>query len=259
VATVSGVEIGVGEAGEAFSLQSLTKLFALCGLLEHEPSAWQHVGWGPSQSGFDSIADLESRGGQPPNPFVNAGALVVTDRLRAHTGQATPTVVRLMQRLSGDFSIQPDPAMAASELRSRVGHRNTAIGHVLAERGRLIHPVADVVEDYTHQCSIAASPLSTARAALLLATRRPGSPSLTIDTRRVNAVLLTSGMYGGAGDIAFRIGLPAKSGIGGGVVAIMPGVGAVCAWSPPLDARGNSVGGMAAIETFAEITGWSVF
>jgi glutaminase len=137
------------------------------------------------------------------------------------------------------------------------GHR---VARVPAEHGHLDNEIGRVLQQYCSQCAIAATVQTVAKAALFLADRQNHSSLLDAGTiRRVNAVLLTSGMYGAAGDIAYRIGLPAKSGIGGGVLAIMPGMGTVCVWSPPLDADGNSAGGIAAIEEFARLAGWSVF
>ncbi|WP_210115530.1 glutaminase A [Mycobacterium sp. DL99] len=255
VATVDGAEAHVGESGVGFSIQSLSKLFALCALLRHEPDAWSAVGWGPSDAGYGSVADLEHNQWRPRNPFVNSGALVVTDRLLMHSGDAVAATVEL---LGG-------PTVAASDLRvaqseTATDHRNSAIAHVLAEHGRLINPIDVLLPQYFAQCAITASVRTLARAALFLADRDGDSAVLDPETvRRVNAVLLMSGMYGAAGDIAYRIGLPAKSGIGGGVLAVMPGRGTVCVWSPPLDSAGNSAGGVAAIEEFARRAGWSVF
>lgn len=257
VALLDGTEIGVGDAEAPYSLQSVTKLFALCALLREDPTAWDHVGWGPSDAGYGSVSELELHAGRPRNPFVNAGALVVTDRLLHHTGDAPGAVMTLLRDLGGEHVVR-DRRVALSEAAH--DHRNRAIAHVLAEHGRLLHGVDAVLAQYFEQCAITASPLAVARAALLLADRGGGRGPLDAATvRRVNAVLLTAGMYGAAGDIAYRVGLPAKSGIGGGVVAVMPGVGAICVWSPRLDRTGNSLGAVVAIEEFARLAGWSVF
>jgi hypothetical protein len=147
--------------------------------------------------------------------------------------------------------------VARSEMLT--GHRNSAIAHGLAEHHRLINGIDKVLAQYCAQCAITATATTVAKAALFLADRDTTTAPLDAATiRRANAVLLTSGMYGAAGDIAYRIGLPAKSGIGGGVLAVMPGKGTVCVWSPPLDADGNSAGGVAAIEEFARLAGGSV-
>ena len=258
VTTVEGVEVCVGASDVAFSLQSITKLFALAALLRLEPTAWEHVGWDPTELGYNSVSELERAAGRSRNPFVNAGAIIVTDRLLHHTGSAVDTVTELIRELSGDVGVASDSAVASSE--AAVDHRNRALAHVLAEHGRLVNDVDEVLAHYYAQCAITASALGVARATRFLADRRLHARVLdSANVRRMNAVLLTSGMYNAAGDIAYRVGLPAKSGIGGGIVATLPGVGTVCAWSPRLDGDGNSVGGVAAIEEFSWTAGWSVF
>jgi len=258
VATVDGDVLTAGDADQPFSIQSLSKLFALCALLQRDPAAWDHVGWGPTDSGYGSVAELERNHGRPRNPFVNPGALVVTDRLMELTGDAVGATIDLLSSTSGTAVINSDARVALSE--TVADHRNAAIAHVLAEHGKLINSIDRVLTQYFAQCAIAASVRTVARSALFLADRSADQEVLdSASARRVNAVLLMSGMYGAAGDIAYRIGLPAKSGIGGGVLAIMPGLGTICVWSPPLDEDGNSAGGVAAIEEFARLAGWSVF
>jgi glutaminase len=257
-ATVDGIIVHVGDSTESFSIQSLSKLFALCALLRHDPSAWRDVGWDPTNTGYGSVADLERNHGRPSNPFVNSGALVVTDRLISHTGDAVRATIDLLRLADPSAHIISKTNIAPSE--AMTAHRNSAIAQLLPEHGHLDNEIDEVLRQYCAQCAIATTVETVARAALFLADRRnPNGPLDAATIRRVNAVLLTSGMYGAAGDIAYRIGLPAKSGIGGGVLAIMPGIGTVCVWSPPLDADGNSAGGIAAIEEFARLAKWSVF
>lgn len=258
VATVDGAHAHIGDSGTGFSIQSISKLFALCALLRHDPDAWADVGWGPTDAGYGSVADLERNHWRPRNPFVNPGALVVTDRLLTHTGDAVGATIELIRCGHPGAPVYSDRLVAQSEMIA--DHRNSAIAHVLAEHGRLVNDIDRVLPQYFAQCAITASVQTIARAGLFLADRTGGHVVLDAATvRRVNAVLLTSGMYGAAGDIAYRIGLPAKSGIGGGVLAVMPGRGTVCVWSPPLDGDGNSAGGVTAIEEFARLAGWSVF
>lgn len=257
VATVDGEIVQAGDSNTSFSLQSITKLFALCALLRHDARAWDHVGWDPTSAGFGSVGELERQQGRPTNPFVNSGALVVTDRLLQYTGDAVQAVVDLITQESGG---KPSVDHQVAESESGSDHRNSAIAHVLAEHGRLQNPIADVLRQYFAQCAITASAVDVARAGLFLARRSRSHSALEPETiRRVNAVLLTAGMYGAAGDIAYRVGLPAKSGIGGGILAIMPGRGTICVWSPPLDATGTSTGGVAALEEYSRLAGWSVF
>lgn len=258
VATVDGALVHTGDSAEPFSIQSLSKLFALCVLLQHRRDAWADVGWGPTNAGYGSVADLERSNGRPANPFVNSGAIVVADRLITHCGNSIGATIELLRRADPRARVDSDATVALSE--TLTGHRNSAIAHVLAEHGLLHNPIDHVLHQYFGQCAITADVQTLARAALFLADRTGhANPLDEASVRRVNAVLLTSGMYGAAGDIAYRIGLPAKSGIGGGILAIMPGRGTVCVWSPPLDDDGNSAGGVAAIEEFARLAHWSVF
>ncbi|WP_082944568.1 glutaminase A [Mycobacterium sp. 852013-50091_SCH5140682] len=258
VAGVDGTLVHTGDSAELFSIQSLSKLFALCALLGYDRDAWQDIGWGPTNAGYGSVADLERSHGKPANPFVNSGAIVVTDRLITHAGDATAATIELLRNADASALFESDARTASSEYLT--GHRNSAIAHVLAEHGHLHNPIDEVLRQYFAQCAITADVRALARAALFLADRNDAACVLDEDSiRRVNAVLLTSGMYGAAGDIAYRIGLPAKSGIGGGVLAVMPGRGVICVWSPPLDPAGNSAGGVAAIEEFARLARWSVF
>lgn len=258
VALFDGTVISSGDAQTPFSLQSITKLFSLAALLQLRPDGWSEIGWEPTDASYRSLSDLESRGGRPRNPFVNAGALVVTDRLHSITGDGLAPTLGLLRRQSGNPNIQSVDRIAEAE--SQNAHINTAIAHVLADGGHIENPISLVLRDYFRQCAIAASAEDVARAALFLATRDGTNPVLDAESRRrVNAVLLTAGMYNAAGDIAYRVGIPAKSGIGGGIVGVLPSVGAVCAWSPPLDDRGNSAGGVVALEEFARLAAWSIF
>ncbi|MBW1601537.1 glutaminase [Streptomyces sp. JJ66] len=262
LATVDGEVHGVGQWRTPFSVQSVSKLFALALALAHGGTAlWRRVGREPSGNPFNSLIQLESEQGIPRNPFINAGALVVTDALLSLTGDARAAVVDFLREETGNPGISIDAAVAASEAGH--GHRNAALAHFMASFGNLHNPVDDVLEHYFAHCSIAADCRDLALAGGFLARhglRADGSRLLSrSDAKRINAVLLTCGTYDAAGEFAYRVGLPGKSGVGGGILAIVPGRGAVCAWSPGLDAVGNSVGATAALEDFTERSDWSVF
>ncbi|WP_323379338.1 glutaminase [Streptomyces durbertensis] len=262
LATVDGEVHGVGDWREPFSVQSISKLFALALALSHGGATlWQRVSREPSGNPFNSLIQLESEQGIPRNPFINAGALVVTDALLSLTGDARGAVVDFLRQESGNPAIDTDRAVAESEAGH--GHRNAALAHFMASFGNLHNPVDDVLDHYFAHCSISADCRDLALAGGFLARhglRADGSRLLSRgDAKRINAVLLTCGTYDAAGDFAYRVGLPGKSGVGGGVLAIVPGRGAVCAWSPGLDAAGNSVGALAALEDFTERSDWSVF
>ncbi|MGW7658564.1 glutaminase A, partial [Streptomyces tendae] len=199
--------------------------------------------------------------GIPRNPFINAGALVVTDRLHTLTGDASTTMLDFLRAESGNPDLAFDQEVAASETAH--GDRNAALAHFMAGYGNLDNPVPTVLEHYFWQCSIEMSCRDLALAGGFLARhglRADGSRLLSSsEAKRVNAVMLTCGTYDAAGDFAYRVGLPGKSGVGGGIVAVVPGRCTLCVWSPGLDDRGNSVAGLAALDHFTTLTGWSVF
>lgn len=262
VADVDGQVCGVGDWLTPFSMQSITKVFALALVLaEDHENLWKRVGREPSGNPFNSFAQLEYEKGIPRNPFINVGALVVTDRLMRHTGDAAYAVREFLRSQSGNRDVDFDVEVAESEIEH--GQRNAALGYVLAGFDNLEHPVRDVVTHYSRQCSIAMNCRDVAVAAGFLA--RHGvcangdfllQPS---EAKRMNAIMLTCGTYDAAGEFAYRVGLPGKSGVGGGILAVIPNRCTICVWSPALDTKGNSVAGVAALDRFTSLTGWSIF
>ncbi|MFE9426823.1 glutaminase [Kitasatospora sp. NPDC006697] len=261
LATVDGEVHGVGDWEARFSIQSISKLFTLALALATGEPVWHRVGREPSGTPFNSLVQLEAEHGIPRNPFINAGAVVVTDRLLSLTGDAAGAVREFLRAESGNPALDTDLAVAASEAEH--GHRNAALAHFIASYGNLENPVEAVLGHYYAHCAIAASCRDLALAGLFLARhglRGDGSRVLSrSDAKRVNAVLLTCGTYDAAGEFAYRVGLPGKSGVGGGILAVVPGRGTLCAWGPALDRAGNSVGAVAALDAFTTATGWSVF
>ncbi|MEZ6186633.1 MAG: glutaminase [Planctomycetota bacterium] len=263
VATLDGQVYQAGEADARFSIQSVSKLFSLSLAIQLQGDAlWTRVGREPSGDPFNSLVQLEYEAGIPRNPFINAGALVITDVIRSHLPDAARAVLDLIHRAAGDDAARFDEAVARSE--SETGHRNRALGHFMKSFGNLHHDVEEVLDAYFHHCSITMSCVDLARAALFLANRgrSPYTDAEVLsphDTKYVNSLMLTCGTYDAAGDFAFRVGLPAKSGVGGGLLAVMPGAFAACAWSPGLDKGGNSIAGAKALELLARATGLSVF
>ncbi|AXE27243.1 glutaminase [Streptomyces globosus] len=262
VADLDGNVHGVGDWRVPFSAQSITKVFALAlALAEGGDSLWRRVGREPSGNPFNSLVQLEHENGIPRNPFINAGALVVTDRLQTLTGDASSELLEFLRAESGNPDVSFDAEVAASEHEH--GDRNAALAHFMASYGNIDNPVPALLDHYFWQCSIAMSCADLARAGLFLARhglRADGSRLLTrSEAKQVNAVMLTCGTYDAAGDFAYRVGLPGKSGVGGGIVAVVPGRCALAVWSPGLDSRGNSVAGVAALDRFTTLTGLSVF
>ncbi|MGO3147225.1 MAG: glutaminase [Leucobacter sp.] len=262
IATLDGEKHVIGDSHEEFSIQSISKVFSLALVIAADgDGVWQRVDREPSGAAFNSLAQLEHKRGIPRNPFMNAGALVVADHLLSFTdAQATP-VLDLLRTESGNPDIQIDALTKTSELSH--GDRNAATAYMLRSFGNLRNDVDDVLESYVQQCSIAMTCEDLAAAALFLARdgiRADGTHLIAEDqAKRVNAVMLTSGFYDAAGEFAYRVGLPGKSGVGGGILAIVPDVGTICVWGPGLDASGNSLVGMSALAELTTRTGWSIF
>lgn len=264
VAPLEGDVTLIGDADERFSIQSIVKVFLLTLALERSGSAvWRRVGREPSGDPFNSIVQLEYERGVPRNPFINAGALVIADILLAdRTPEAAILdVLRFVRRIAGDETIGCDARVAASELRT--AHRNRALASFIAAEGNLRHEVEAVLSVYIHACAIAMSCRQLAAATRYLAAAGHGmaaDPVVTPDrARRLNALMLTCGHYDASGEFAYRVGIPAKSGVGGGIIGVVPGVASIASWCPGLDEKGNSVVAAQAFEALARRTGWSVF
>ena len=261
VATVDGALHTVGHAEERFSIQSISKLFVLTlAMICEGDELWRRVGREPSGTPFNSLVQLESEHGIPRNPFINAGALVVTDVVSSRLRDALDTVLDLARRLSATPDLAYDSTVALSERAS--GHRNAAMAHFLKSFGNLENEA--VLDAYCHHCSLAMSCTELARSVLFLANGGVNPhDGQRITTRSqakyINSLLLTCGTYDSVGDFSYRVGLPGKSGVGGGIVAVLPGELGVCVWSPGLDASGNSLAGTKALELFTTLTGSSIF
>lgn len=261
--TLDGQLFTVGDARERFSVQSISKVFTLTLAIQQVgEKLFERVGKEPSGNPFNSLVQLEYERGIPRNPFINAGALVVTDELLSHLPDAKAAVLHFVRRLSGAPDLEYDAAVAASERQT--GFTNIALANFLKSHGNLRHPVETVLDAYFHHCSLAMSCVELAQAFLFLANHgvSPASGERLLtksQAKRLNAVLLTCGFYDEAGEFAFRVGLPGKSGVGGGIAAVMPGRWAVTVWSPEINRHGNSVRGMKALELLTTMTGESIF
>jgi glutaminase len=260
-----GVVHGAGDCDEAFSIQSISKVFMLALALERVgPKLWERVGREPSGSAFNSIVQLETERGVPRNPLINPGAMVVTDHLIGDgaADDAVAALLGLLRAQARDSSIAVDEEVAASE--GATGARNRSLAWFMSNFAVLANGVETVLGAYFRQCAVAMSCRQLARAGLFLAFdgRDPETGAEVIAwhrARRINSVMMLCGHYDNSGEFAFRIGLPGKSGVGGGILAIAPGHGAIAAWSPALNASGTSAAGAAALEALVEKTGWSVF
>lgn len=264
VATVDGELISCGDAEELFSIQSISKVFTLTLALGKVGDAlWERVGREPTGTAFNSIIQLEHEHGIPRNPFINAGAIVVADLVLAghQPREAIGHILHFVRFLAADETIAVDPAVARSE--TEYGDRNRALASYMRAFGNLLHPVDLTLGVYFHHCAISMSCQQLARSGLFLAN---GGLLVTGESvvslrraRRINALMLTCGQYDGSGDFAYRVGLPSKSGVGGGILAIVPGYASVAVWSPGLNVQGNSLVGTLVLERLAAVGGWSVF
>jgi glutaminase len=265
LAMVDGSSYSVGDAHTPFSLQSITKLFTfVLALKAVGDDLWTRVGREPSGAAFNSMVQLESERGIPRNPFINAGALVVTDILTSRYAHMDLAMLGALRRLTDDPALTWNVRIAKSERDT--AHRNMALAYFMKSYGNFHNPPELVLDNYCRQCATEMTCTQLAQATMFLANGgvdlakggQPGERVLSADAaRRVNALMLTCGAYDASGDFAYRIGLPIKTGVGGGIVAIAPGRGTISVWSPELDAKGNSVLGAFALERLVQLTGWN--
>ena len=265
VAMTDGRVFCAGDADESFSIQSISKVFTLTLALGKVGDAlWRRVGREPSGNPFNSIVQLEQERGIPRNPFINAGAIVISDILLAghQPREAIGEILRFIQFLADDDTVVIDGNVAASERAT--GFRNFALANYMRSFGNLDHAAEMALGVYFHHCAIAMSCRQLALAGRFLADegRNPATGPSVVSAeraRRINALMLTCGHYDGSGDFAFRVGIPGKSGVGGGILGIVPGIAALAVWSPGLTANGNSMLGSIALEKLARTMNWSIF
>src|SRR6195952_4485997 len=246
VALNDGRVLGAGQVEEAFSVQSITKVFTLTLALGKVGDAlWARVGREPSGTAFNSIVQLEHEKGIPRNPFINAGAIVLCDLLLAgrQPRETIGEILQFVRFLAGDDTIAIDPTVAAAE--KATGYRNVSLANFMMSCGNLTHPPELPLGVYFHHCAIAMSCRQLALAGRYLAHDgiNPFTGRRVVSAeraRRVSALMLTCGHYDASGDFAFKVGIPGKSGVGGGILAVVPGIGSIATWSPGLNSHGNS-------------------
>lgn len=262
VKLADGREFTTGEALAPFSIQSISKLLTLTLFIQKQGlELGDRVGVEPSGNPFNSLVQLEYEGGKPRNPFINAGALVVTDGVMSHYGDAKSLILQTARKLSSNPALDYDQAVAASE--KQTGFRNAALANFMKSYGNILNPVEEVLDTYFHQCSLAMSCTDLARMFFFLANEGVDQRGEVVtsprETKRINALMMTCGTYDAVGDFAFRVGIPAKSGVGGGIVAVIPRQMSIAVWSPTLNQQGNSVAGSRALDLFTTYTRCSVF
>ena len=260
--TLQGATHTVGDTRTRFSIQSISKVFALAMCLSLEGDRlWQRMGREPSGNAFNSLVQLEYEQGVPRNPFINAGAIVMADVLTSYLPDAAQDFLVFMRKISGSYAIDYNPEVAASE--QSCGYMNAAIANLLKYHHRLHNEVTDVLHLYFQMCSLEMNCQELASAFLAFAGHRQflfdGIRLTPSQVKRINALMQTCGLYDEAGDFSYLVGLPGKSGVSGAIAAVYPQRYAVCVWSPRLNDKGNSVVGMQALERLTSLTAESIF
>lgn len=261
--TVGNENFSCGAAGTKFSIQSISKVFALTLAFELEKDKlWERVGVEPSGTPFNSLLQLEYEKGIPRNPLINAGALVICDILVSRLQNPLQELLALIRTLSGNRNININPKVAASE--KLTGYTNLALINLLKSYGNIHNDIETVFGFYCELCSIEMSCQELAQAFLFLA--HSGVNPLTNErvisvskSKRINAIMQLCGFYDEAGEFSFKVGLPGKSGVGGGIIAVHPGNYSIAVWSPRLNSKGNSYRGMKILEFFTTRTESSIF
>jgi len=262
IAMVDGSLIRAGSS-ETFPIQSISKVFALSLALEKlGDTVFERVGREPSGDPFNSVIDLERTQGIPRNPFVNAGALVVVDILVEQFGDNARGVVLDLVKGGIKDATSKAAVMLDPEVLNEGGDLNRAMLHFMAHHDNVCSPVDAIMDTYARQCAVSVDCVGLAQAGCYLADTRIAANAANDRAKRMRttlALMMTCGHYDGSGDFAVRVGLPAKSGVGGGILAIAPGIASIAVWSPNLDQHGNSMLGVRALEMLNARTGWSVF
>jgi glutaminase len=261
--TVENDHFCFGDSNEKFSIQSISKVFSLALALKIEgDKVWDRVGVEPSGSAFNSLVQLEYEKGIPRNPLINAGAIVICDILVDCFKNPKSELLEFIRAITGIRNICFNPKMAESEMR--VGYRNVALINLMKEFGNIHNDIDAVLDVYFNLCSIEMTCKELAQTFLFLAS---GGVSPSVDERvvsprqakRINSIMQMCGFYDEAGEFAYATGLPGKSGVGGGIVAVHPGKFSIAVWSPKLNVNGNSYKGMKVLEWVTTKTQLSIF
>ncbi|MBR2050416.1 MAG: glutaminase [Rikenellaceae bacterium] len=261
--SIYGETASIEQADTRFSIQSISKVFALAMCLSIKgDDLWKRVGREPSGTAFNSLIQLEVEHGIPRNPFINAGALVMADILFSHLDDPANDFLNFVRAVANNPTIEYNRDVANSEREN--GYLNAAIANLLKYHGTIENDIESVLNFYFLMCSIEMSCRELSLAFLAFANHRrkfdyAGISLTASQVKRINAIMQTCGFYDEAGEFAYFVGLPGKSGVGGGIVAIHPLQYSVAVWSPRLNSKGNSVMGMKALELLTTETKESIF
>jgi glutaminase len=264
IAMAGGEVIYGGGCQTPFSIQSISKVFGLTLALGKAGSRlWERVGRAPSDMTFNSISQLETEDGIPRNPFLNSGALVVADiNLSGRSADsAIAELIGMIRCLTDDDGIGVDRELASGE--AATAYKNIVLLNYIRSFGNISGPLDAVIDLYHHQCAIRMDRLQLASTGRYLMTGgarlRHGRSIPEEVVRCITAAMFTCGLYNASGEFAFRVGIPTKSGVSGGILAIVPGIASIAVWSPGLGPDGNSVLGVRALEHLVHAAGWSLF
>ena len=262
ITTIDNQDYGIGDCDEKFSIQSVSKALSVTLAFSFlDEKVWQRVGVEPSGNPFNSLVQLEYEKGIPRNPFINAGALVIADILVSELKNPKQDFIEFIRTLSGIETINYNEKVAQSE--KETGFRNAALCNFLKSFDNINNDVEVVLDFYFHQCSIEMTCKELAYSFFFLANQGMAKDGKQIlsksQVKRINALMQTCGFYDESGEFTYKVGLPGKSGIGGGIAALYPNYFSAATWSPRLNEKGNSEFGMAALELFTTKTGMSIF
>lgn len=261
--SLNHLEIGLGDCHEKFSIQSIAKVISLTMAYKMlGEKIWERLGVEPSGTAFNSLVQLETDKGIPRNPFINAGALVICDILISQLKNPKTEFLAFIREITGNKKLAFSEKIAASE--KATGFRNVALCNFIKSFGNIENAPEVVTDFYFHLCSIEMTCEELSKAFLYLAnggkTFGENNPVITASqAKRINAIMQTCGFYDESGEFTFKVGLPGKSGIGGGIIAIHPGKYSIGVWSPCLNAKGNSYRGMKFLEQLTTETRLSIF
>ena len=260
--TVEGEVYEYLQSDTRFSIQSITKVFALAMCLSIKgESLWKRVGKEPSGTAFNSLVQLEIEKGLPRNPFINAGAIVLADILLTELENPEEEFLAFIRALCGNDTVDYNMEVAVSERET--GYLNAAIANLLKYHGAIENDIEHVLMFYFKMCSVEMNCRELAKAFKAFTNYSPfeyaGYKLSRSRIKRLNAVMQTCGFYDEAGEFSYLVGLPGKSGVGGGIIAVCPLRYSVAVWSPRLNPKGNSVMGMKALELLTTYTEESIF
>ncbi|GLB50520.1 glutaminase [Neptunitalea lumnitzerae] len=261
--SIDGVGFSLGNAYERFSIQSISKVYSLVLAMKVlDRDVWKRVGVEPSGDPFNSLTLLEYENGIPRNPFINSGAIVIADILMSYYQNPKEAFLNFVRKISGNPNLDYNEKVAMSEKEH--GFRNASLANLMKSFGNIHNDIEDILDFYFYQCSLEMSCKDLAQSFMIFANKGKllNDEQVYIEPRhakRINAIMQTCGFYDESGEFSFRVGLPGKSGVGGGIVAVHPSHYSVAVWSPKLNKKGNSYLGIETLERLTTLTGFSIF